>query len=199
MTITDYSDFYHETFLPVYADLVAMIADKPQQIIFEIENSFSHLMVYHSTSSNVTTNTKDENLNKAFNHLVRATIDCYKILWTEISDFLDNIMKNDVHRTFAFNEDETYILSIWKNFKEKARNARQKEMSNIGIDYTETIFLYKEAIDEGMKLLDNFDFEKFKKVKTFNISNLIKQNFIGFILGIIASIIASYIISLNIY
>ena len=30
---------------------VAVIADKLQQIIFEIENSFSHLMVFHTNST----------------------------------------------------------------------------------------------------------------------------------------------------
>ena len=44
MTINEYSDFYHNYFKPAYANLVAVIADKPQQIIFEIENSFSHLI-----------------------------------------------------------------------------------------------------------------------------------------------------------
>jgi hypothetical protein len=80
MTINEYSDFYHNFFKPAYADLVAIIADKPQQIIFEIENSFSHIMVYHSTDSDVAQNVKDENLVKAHNHLVRATMDCYKLL-----------------------------------------------------------------------------------------------------------------------
>ncbi|MBD3843616.1 MAG: hypothetical protein IE909_17410, partial [Campylobacterales bacterium] len=134
MTLENYTNFYHYTFKPAYADLVAVIADKPQQIIFEIENSYSHLMVYLSNNSDISEETKKSNLNKAFNHLVRATMDCYKILWTEISDFLDNIMEENVTRAFAFNADQAQILNTWNEFKKKAQKARQEEMESVGVD-----------------------------------------------------------------
>jgi hypothetical protein len=191
MTINEYSDFYHNFFKPAYADLVAIIADKPQQIIFEIENSFSHLMVYHSVDNNISEEVKNNNLLKAHNHLVRATMDCYKILWTELSDFLDKIIENESSRAFSFNDSEFEIMKIWKNFKEKAVMARREEMKSVGIDYMLAINLYKEAVDEGRILLDKFDFEKSKRVKKFNFYNLLKNQGIGFFLGIISGIIAS--------
>jgi len=195
MTLEDYTIFYHTTFKPAYADLVAIIADKPQQIIFEIENSYSHLMVYLSNESNISREIKESNLNKAFNHLVRATMDCYKILWTEISDFLDNILEEKVTRAFAFNENEAQILNTWNEFKKKAQKARQEEMKSIGVDYEKTILLYKEAVDEGRILLDKFDYEKFRQVKSFKVFNLVKTQWVGFVLGILASIISTLIMS----
>ncbi len=195
MTIDEYSDFYHNLFKPAYADLVAIIADKPQQIIFEIENSFSHIMVYHSTDVDVPQNIKDENLVKAHNHLVRATMDCYKILWTELSDFLDKIIEDESSRTFSFNDSEAEIMKVWKNFKEKAQIARTEEMKSVGVDYINTIKLYKEAVDEGRVLLDKFDFDKFKRVEKFNFNNLLKNHGIGFGLGIISGIIATWIMT----
>lgn len=195
MTLKEYMTFYHNTFKPAYADLVAIIADKPQQIIFEIENSYSHLMVYLSDDATPSDEIKQSNLTKAFNHLVRATIDCYKILWTEISEFLDNIMKEKVTRSFAFNENEAQILHIWNEFKKKAQKARQEEMNSVGIDHSQTILLYKEAVNEGKALLDKFDYEKFKQVKKFDFVNLVKNQSLGFVLGIVASIIATWIVS----
>jgi hypothetical protein len=195
MKLEEYTYFYHNTFKLAYADLVAIIADKPQQIIFEIENSYSHLMVYLSSDDEITEDIKQTNLDKAFNHLVRATIDCYKILWTEISDFLDNIMKENITRTFAFNENEAQILNIWNEFKKKAQKARQEEMKSVGIDYNKTILLYKEAVDEGRILLEKFDYEKFKEIRKFDFFNLIKTQWIGFVLGILAGIISTWIMS----
>lgn len=195
MTINEYSDFYHNFFKPAYADLVAIIADKPQQIIFEIENSFAHLMVYHSSDTHISEEIKNNNLIKAHNHLVRATIDCYKILWTELSDFLDKIMKNESSRAFSFNDSEFKVMKVWKNFKEKATIARKEEMKSIGVDYKKTIKLYKEAVDEGRVLLDKFDFDKSKRVKRFNFLNLLKNQALGFILGIVSGIIATWIMA----
>ncbi|MBL1245137.1 MAG: hypothetical protein COA39_012320 [Sulfurimonas sp.] len=195
MTISEYSDFYHNFFKPAYADLVAIIADKPQQIIFEIENSFSHLMVYHSTDPEISTDVKNDNLIKAHNHLVRATMDCYKILWTELSNFLDKILENSSSRAFSFNDSESEIMKIWKNFKEKAVLARKEEMKSVGVNYIETINLYKEAVDEGRVLLEKYDFDKSNKVKRFNFFNLLKNQGLGFMLGIISGIIATWIMS----
>lgn len=195
MTINEYSDFYHNFFKPAYADLVAIIADKPQQIIFEIENSFSHLMVYNSTDEEISEEVKNHNLIKAHNHLVRATMDCYKILWTELSDFLDKIIEDESSRAFSFNDSEFEIMKIWRNFKEKATIARREEMKSVGVDYIKTINFYKEAVDEGRILLDKFDFDKSKRVKKFNFFNLLKNQGVGFILGIISGIIATWIMS----
>lgn len=195
MTIHEYSDFYHNFFKPAYADLVAVIADKPQQIIFEIENSFSHLLVYHATDSAVSQEIKDENLRKAYNHLVRATIDCYKMLWSELSDFLDKIIDDESSRAFSFNDSELEIMKIWKNFKEKAAIARREEMKSIGVDHINTINLYKSAVDDGKVLLDKFDFDKLRRVKSFNFKNIFKNQGISFILGILSGVIATWIMS----
>lgn len=195
MTIHEYSDFYHNYFKPAYADLVAVIADKPQQIIFEIENSFSHLMVYHTTDDNVSQDIKDENLRKAHSHLVRATMDCYKMLWSELSDFLDKIIDDESSRAFSFNDSELEIMKIWKNFKEKAAIARKEEMKSVGVDYINTINLYKDAVDEGRILLDKFDFDKSKRVKKFNFMNLLKSQGVGFVLGIFSGVIATWIMA----
>jgi hypothetical protein len=81
-------------------------------------------------------------------------------------------------------------MKIWKIFKEKAQIARTEEMKSVGVDYINTINLYKEAVDAGRDLLD-----KFKRVKKLNFFNLLKNQGIGFTLGIFSGIIATWIMT----
>jgi len=189
MDIDKFLEFYKNIFIPVYADLVAYIADKPIQIIIEIENSFAHLTIFLDK-----TNTKEiqiENLNKAYNHLLRASLDCYKLLWIEMSKDIDIILKDENKRKFTTNMPEIEILQFYTQFKEKAKIARKKELQTIGLNNQKVLNEYKETIEIGWKILHNFDKEKLESYSKFNIKNIIKQHGIGFIIGIISSIIAS--------
>jgi len=189
MDIDKFLEFYKNIFIPVYADLVAYIADKPIQIIIEIENSFAHLTIFLDK-----TNTKEiqiENLNKAYNHLLRASLDCYKLLWIEMSKDIDIILKDENKRKFTTNMPEIEILQLYTQFKEKAKIARKKELQTIGLNNQKVLNEYKETIEIGWKILHNFDKEKLESYSKFNIKNIIKQHGIGFIIGIISSIIAS--------
>ncbi len=42
--ILELFEIYQKKFLPAWADLVAYRADKPAQILIEIENTFAHIM-----------------------------------------------------------------------------------------------------------------------------------------------------------
>ena len=98
-SVTDFMDtneifeFYRTEFVPAYSDLVGYIGDKPQQILIELENTLAHI----SQLFNHTLDHQDENVNleKAHDHLVRATLDCYKLLWAHIYEQLTIIEKNE--------------------------------------------------------------------------------------------------------
>jgi len=189
MDIDKFLEFYKNKFIPVYADLVAFIADKPIQIIIEVENSFAHLTIFLDK-----TNPKDiqiENLNKAYNHLLRASLDCYKLLWIEMSKDIDIILKDENKRKFTTNMPEIEILQLYTQFKEKAKIARKKELQTIGLNNQEVLNEYKETIEIGWKILHSIDKEKLESYSTFNIKNILKTQWIGFIIGIISSITAS--------
>ena len=196
MTIEKFSTFYENYFQPAYADLVSFIADKPQQITFEIENSFSHIMVYHSNDSNISQTKKDENLQKAYSHLVRATIDSYKILWVEISNILDKAIDDKNHRALSFNASEAETIKVWNEFKKYAKYARQNELKNIGIDPEKTINEYKKTIEIGMQLFNDFDYEKYKKVEKSIFKHKTKDYMFTFIIGIITGVISGVILGL---
>lgn len=192
MSLDEFTNFHNKVFLPAYSDLVAFIADKPQQIIFEIENTFSHLMVYHT---NLTPTISNDNLRKAHNHLIRATMDCYKMLWTEMSNNLDLIFKEN-NALLIFNANENDIMKLWIDFKNKAKEARNEELKNVGVDFMKAIELYKEAVDIGNNIFNKYDNIKHSKVKKFNFKTLFNQQWIGFIFGILAGISANYLWSL---
>ena len=191
MKTSELVEFYNNYFLPIYADVVAILADKPQQIIFEIENTFSHLMVALDTKNSSIV--QEENIKKAYGHLLRCTLDAYKILWTEMSTYLDNIMKDEQTRAFSFNKTDGEVLSSWNNFKNKAQTARKQEMSSVGKNQIDTIALYKETIDEGRFLMDNFDPDKYNSAKSSFSVTQYKNHFIGFLLGCLASYIVTVI------
>lgn len=191
MTTSELVDFYKNYFLPIYADVVAMLADKPQQIIFEIENTFSHLMVALDTNNNQ--KIIDQNIQKAYGHLLRSTLDCYKILWTEMSSHFDKVINNENLRHYIFNNNDEKILSAWHEFRKKAQTARKHEMESVGKNQLNTITLYKAAIDEGRFLMDSFDFSKYESSKKFQLGTLLKTHSIGFIFGLLASGIVAII------
>ena len=173
MTQQDLIDFYNDSFLPVYADTVAYIADKPAQIIIEIENTFSHMAQY--LNANNSSEIQEENLNKAYNHLLRATIDCYKMLWVEMSKDIEVFMGNNNNRKYSVNLPENESMQLWLQFKDKAKEARRQELSGVGVTPLQTIDAYKETVEIGWAILNNCDREKLLSLKAFNWVNLVKQ------------------------
>lgn len=191
MNQKEFIDFYNNSFLPVYADTVAFIADKPAQIIIEIENTFSHITQYLNTANTLEIQTS--NLEKAYNHLLRATIDCYKILWVAMSEEIEVFMGNNNSRKFSVNLSENEAMYLWMQFKTNAQEARRIELAGIGIQPEGAIEAYKKTIEIGWQLLKNCDREKLKALKTFSFKSLMKQQWIGFLVGVASSALVTYL------
>ncbi len=192
MNFNDFVRFYKEVFLPVYADVIIFLNDKPIQILVEIENIFAHLMVFFDEK-----NSEDEridNLKKAYNHLLRVTLDSYKILWVEISKFVDSLVSNEEKRKFVLNLEEDKVLKLWKEFKELSKNARKLELSNIGKNNIQQVIeKYGDAIEIGKKIIDSYDENKNNALNKFSLKNFIKSQIIGFIVGVISGVVATII------
>lgn len=185
-SLSDLLNLYNYSFKPAYADLVAYIGDKPVEAIVEIENAFSHLMIYLDDAE--PDDIRQDNLQKAYNHLVRATLDCRKLLWKKIVEDVDEIAKNkDKRLTLALSEKE--FITLKQKLREKSIQARRKEMDNIGKEPLEAIKLYEEAIEVGQEILKAVDEDKevhlsfLKKVFTWH--NII----VSVIGGLIASLL----------
>jgi len=108
-TTNDVFEFYEDKIAPAYAYLVAVTGEKPIQVLVEIENAFAHL------SKSIKGVNPQENINKAFSHLVRLYIDLYKLLAVELKVMAEN---------------RNILLDI--NFIKYTKEAREFELNNIG-------------------------------------------------------------------
>lgn len=150
-------EFYRIEFLPAYSDLVGFTATKPLQILTETENIFAHISQYFNPSLDI--NERDRNLMQAYEHLVRATMDCHKALWVQMDTELNKIYLDNKKKT----NDKDFLLGYQK-FREQAKIARGIEMS--GTNSPKAIKSYKEAIIIGTELLKKIGGEP-KQSNTF--------------------------------
>jgi len=184
---------YKEWFKPAYADLVAYIAKKPENILTEIENTFSHLMIALDNSEDE--NIRKDNLKKAHNHLARATLDCYKILWIELEKDINSIYHSDAKR-LALTISETEFLKLKKQFKDAILKARKMEHHYIGKDPLKAVPYYIEAIEIGKQIIDSLDKNKENLAKKYTFKSFLKYEvLVGFLLGIITGLIANWLYS----
>lgn len=186
---------YNKLFLPVYADLVSRLKYKNDQILIEIENTFSHLMVFLNN-----TNTPDErkdNLLKVKNHLYRATLDCHKSLWISLDNDLKDFFNTykPKHIVIVYEEGAEKLFNSYSEFKKKAAAARRKELQFIGRDIKICIDSYQEANDGAKNLLDRLDERKFHVAKVRNSWRKIlftKEYVIHIIIGVIVGLLLAW-------
>lgn len=188
MTLKEYLDFYHNTFLPIYADTVALLADKPRQLVIEQENSLSHLTQYLKDNKDI------DNLKKAKGHLERAALDAYKISWVHIKRKIEKFTNLDTNQlALAFNISEDEVNKMINEFDVLIREARTLEMNNIGQKDEQAIEKYAQAVKIGYQLLEYADIKKYNLWNKFRIINVIKNQYICFGMGILSSLAATYI------
>lgn len=157
--------FYRNEFLPSYSDLVGYIADKPQQILYELEHVFSHIS--QTYNPDVSPDMKDDNIEKAYGHLQRATLDGYKLLWVTIYGELRDIEEDEALRKLGLKISGSVFLIKVQELKKLAQEARKTEMMSMGIDPTASIDLYKRVVTRGYELLDVIDDTKAKEVEEY--------------------------------
>lgn len=147
--------YYSDTFVVAYADLVALTADKPVQVLVEIENFNSHLV--SALQGNHGDDVVSSNLKKALDHLKRGTLDCYKLLFAELDSRIREFVKGLSVTDIEFGLGTAYFdtLSKWRNFSEEIRQARRSEMSNTGApSLDKSIDQYKKAVEGGFGLYE---------------------------------------------
>ena len=190
VSFKDLAEFYENIFKPAYADLVGYIGDRPYDTLVELENALSHIFV--ALDPNASQSLQEENRKKAYNHLVRASLDCYKLLWVYFDEEIERIFNSDLER-LALTISEEEFLRLRNQFKEKAMEARRKELNNVGRNPLQSIFDYREVTEIGRKIKDSIDDSKEGKVRSFRLRAKIRELVASFIIGIITGIIATMI------
>lgn len=190
--LSELADYYQNVFLPAYSDVVAIIADKPIQLLIEIENANSH--IFQALLNQNNGDIVAENIKKAKNHLKRATLDSYKLSWVYLNDEL-NKLDNDII-SLGLKIDEGEFLEKRKNFHDLTKKARAIELQNVGKDTDKCTDAYKEVINIGIQLRDSVDPKRKINVEKIKKKNTIIQNIISFIIGIATGIIGNFIFNL---
>jgi len=140
----DLFEFYRDTFLPAYSDVVGFTAKKHMQFLIELENILAH--VAQNFNPKLEPGDREKNLTKAYDHLTRVTLDCYKMLWVEMDAELKVFYLDDKKRVFALNISEQEFLKGYNSFRENAQKARTVELTTIGNSPLTAVEFYKEAI-----------------------------------------------------
>lgn len=195
MSIEELFEFYRNNFIPAYSDAVAFTGRKETQNLIELENCLAHIAQYHNPS--LDKKTKDDNLKKANDHLVRVTLDSYKITWLEMNRIIDGLFSDDKIRAFATKTTEEEFIKRYKSFKEKAQIARLVELRTIGSSPLDAVESYKEVILEGKAIVDSIDPNKFAKLKKHKRIIFIKEVIIAFFIGVASGIVVNLIWNLD--
>ena len=187
-------EFYRTEFVPAYSDLVGYISDKPRQIVIELENTFAHISQYFNPELDI--QDKDKNLAKAYDHLVRATLDCYKLLWVTLHEQLKVIEEDESIRKLGLNISETEFRTKFQKNKKLAQEARRIEMTSVGLTPIAALNKYKEVVKGGYELIGTIDENKLQEIKSLKIFVSTKEFIIGMSVGILAGLISGYLLHL---
>lgn len=184
-------EHYENVFKFVYADLVAVTGDKPREVLFELEACFAHLAVA-KTSSDENDDCFKKNIDRAYNHIIRASLDTVKLLWLALKQEAAKFFNDKDVVSFAGNVSKLELLTLYKNAEEAAKSARTHEVNNVGKFPEKSVDEWYFAVQELNKFIGAIDPNKVSDIRKYLLRNKAKEYFIGFILGIIASTVVSW-------
>lgn len=194
MDINIVFNFYKDEFIPAYSDLVGYIGDKPQQALIELENVLSHISQYFNPE--IDTEKVEINLYKAYDHLHRATLDCYKLLWVNIHEQLKTIDDDESLRKLGLNISEAEFILRLQNIRELAQEARTLEMQSVGLNPMASFDKYKEVVSNGYELIKSVDENKRREIKSLKRFITTKEFITGIATGTIAGFISGFVLCL---
>ena len=181
---------YRERFVPIYSDFVSLKAIKPKQILIEQENVLAHLS--QSCNQDIPKQLQRENLGKAYNHMIRVTLDLHKLVWAASKERLDLFVLNEKNR-LAFNITDSNVLRLYEQFMSSGRSARSFEMSHVGSNPLESIDRYEEVNKIGNELLGKLDEIKVNTITHWSKIFTTKEYIFGILTSIIATVIFHFI------
>ncbi len=184
-------DMYRAEFIPVYADVIAFLDDKPDETLYEIEQMLSHIDKVFDFMLDEETRLK--NVDKAVGHLERAILDCLKILWIEIKIKVNLIYNDGSRRKYCVNMSEREFTQKYMEYNKLLSEARRTEMESVGVSPSKSIPEYKNAIRLGKELLESIDDDKLNNFSFFSRVLMWKSQALAFVLGFAASLLASYL------
>lgn len=192
MDVKSMYQFYREYFIPAYADLTVFTLAKYEEVMNGIHDAFFHVMQSFNDGADVSV--QKDNINKAHNHMIRATLDCYKIMWVELKKQIDEVYSDSAKRAFCFSISLQDVMICYDKFQEMSRDARRIEMENVGIKQLASLDGWRGAISKGMELFDAIDWDKIDILEQNRIKWRSKEVMIGLAIGVASSVIGATIL-----
>lgn len=184
--------FHEEVFKPLYADLIAVLGNKPDQVLFELEAVLSHIAVAKTTDDK----TYQKNIEKAFGHLHRAALDTVKMLWLVHKERAEEILLDQDAIKLAINMNEHDYIKKYKEAENIVKKARDTESKNIGINQTLALELYYQAAQAFAELTDTIDPISIKHMRKLKSKVITKERIIAFGLGVASSALVSVLFAI---
>jgi hypothetical protein len=185
---TDVHNYLLNDFNPIYADLVALLGEKPVDVVLQIEAAFVHLAVASSNGDIAV-----DNYNKALSHLQRAALDVVKLLWLHKKKELSYVIEDRDIRSFCVNTSESEFLEQYSRAEKLAQEARRVEISAVGVNPGASVEAYYEAAIAFDNALQLVDYGKVKKFKQYRWRYILRKHVVGFVYGVVAGVVATYI------
>jgi hypothetical protein len=191
ISIEEYNDLINNYFLVSYADCLAFLGQKPIEVLIEIESAFMHFSVYSNGES---PDIKEENLQKAYNHIVRATLDCQKLIWLKMHELIEGLYKDQNMRKFCVNENEQILINKCNTFFDLAKEAREDEIKNVGKSPLKSIESYHKLLEIGEEILRSIDLDKSEYFKKYSKILYIKEHILAFTISFVGGLFSGIII-----
>ncbi len=188
MTEQELYEYHEKVFKPVYADLIAILGNKPEQIAFELEAALSHIAIAKTNNE-----LYEKNIERAHGHLQRASLDAVKIMWLEYRERAEKIILDRDLRTFASNTSESELISKFQHAEDVARNARRQELNNTGNNSSVSVPSYYEAAKLFSEIVTLIDPEKAAKLEGFKSRYATKEVVAAFIVGVASSALVAWL------
>ncbi len=193
MDIGEIYSFYKNRFIPIYADMTIVCSQKFEEIVNGLNDAFSHVMQSYDESSSA--EIRMGNLDKAYGHLVRATLDCHKIMWFELKKKIDAVYEDSLLRKYCFKMDLGELMVEYGNFEELSRQARKTELENVGKNPLASLDEWMKASATGLKLLESIDYDKVAELTKDRVKWKSKEILVGFVVGILSGIVTTLILT----
>ncbi|KAF1078014.1 hypothetical protein [Methanogenium sp. MK-MG] len=188
ISIDEYNDLINNYFLVSYADCLAYLGQKPIEVLIEMESAFMHFSVYSNEDD---PEIKEENLQKAYNHIVRATLDCQKLIWLKMHELIEGLYKDTNMRKYCVNESEHTLVNKCNTFFDLAKKARTDEINNVGKSPLISIESYHELLEMGDDILSSIDLDKKESFIKYSKLLYLRENFFQLLISFIGGIAAT--------
>ena len=123
-------------------------------------------------------------------------MDLQKLIWVRLDELLKMCIELNPKYIVCFNMPEGEVLQRYTHFKFKAKEARRKEMFEVGVSPLRSIVRYDRANKIGFELWESFDSQKHAKMDGWLKAYKTKEAGISFAMGVASGVVGNAIFAM---